>query len=150
VHGELLIKQARMFEADRCNVTARLENQFSMHMLQMAERFPLDADCPSRKLTAAESIYFLDQNPPGFVSRIVIKSVGGGHKNRTGIWNCHIPKIQPQPCRERELGINPLARAGLSRTALIVALQPADIWKLDDLAEFRQLNGPMLWRVHVE
>ena len=32
--------------------------------------------CPSRKLIAAECIHFLHQNPPGFISRIVIKSVG--------------------------------------------------------------------------
>ncbi len=81
---------------------------------------------------------------------MVIKSVGGGLKNRSGIWNCHIPKIQPQPCRERELGFNPLLRACLSRTALVVALQSADVRELDNLAEPRRLNGPMLRRVHVE
>ncbi len=76
--------------------------------------------------------------------------MGGGHKNRTGIWNCHIPKIQPQPYRERELGFNPLAKAGLGRTALVVALQSADVRELDYLAEPRRLNGPMLRRVHIE
>jgi hypothetical protein len=31
-----------------------------------------------------------------------------------------------------------------------VSLQSADVWKLEDLAEFRGLNGSMLRRVHVE
>jgi hypothetical protein len=39
-------------------------------------RLKKNGSCPSRRLIAAESIHFLPQNPPGFISRIVIKSVG--------------------------------------------------------------------------
>ncbi len=92
---------------------------------------------------------FLHPNPFGSVSRIVFKSVGTAQKDRLGVWDCHIPKIQPQPYRQGRVFFS-VGERGLSRAAFVVSLQSTNVWKLDDLAEPRWLNGPMLWRVHAQ
>ena len=92
---------------------------------------------------------FLHPNPFCSVSRIVFKSVGTAQKDRLGVWDCRIPKIQPQPYRQGRVFFS-VGERGLSRAAFVVSLQSTNVWKLDDLAEPRWVRGPMLWRVHAK
>ena len=104
---------------------ADLEEEICVLSSQLAEAEgndvrPLELELESTEADfkiATESNHFLHQNQSGFVPRIVNKSVESGHESGQGNWNCHIPKIQLQPCRKREVGFIPLGCTG-----------PANLW----------------------